>query len=1783
MLLNIDLLQPRTKPNLKAFLQSVALLCLLVCSLPLLAETKPPLEKVSLQLKWLHAFQFAGYYAAKEKGFYAAEGLDVDIKQRTPNLNNIEQLIQGNSEYGITDASLLLERLNGRPVVILATIFQHSPVVYISLKSSGIISPYEMKGKRVMDGISAKATLHAMLYEAGVETQEFSHVDQNFKAEDLINGKVDVIAAYLTDQPDYFRQKKIEINIIDPRNYGIDFLGDNLFTSEQEIRLHPERAQKFLRASLKGWDYALKHPEEIIQLILKKYNPEKRLTEQHLRFEAAETAKMILPDIIPIGSASIGRFQRIAEIYLQLGMVKSLDNLQGFIYQQSQSSQLKLTQEEKAWLQTHRVIRVGIDRDFPPYEWLDSNGNYQGLSADYLKQAEQALGVRFEIIKDKSWVEILEMARHEKLDMLTDLNQTKERSQYLKFTQPYIEIPVIIVSHEKNGFIGNLKALKGKRVAIERGYFMQEILASSYPEIHLTPVKSTLEALLMVNNGQADAYVGDPAVANYTIRKAGLINLIYAGDSGYKSQHRMAATKASRPLTGILTKVLSKIPESEKQAIQNHWMSLQVEQGVKTETLVIYAEIILAVFFLALIWNINLRREIKHRKQIEAALRESENAFYHLFEYSKDPTLLIKNGRFIDCNLIAVTMLGYQSKSELISRSPGELSPEYQPDGRLSKEKAAEMMEITVREGYHRFEWMQIRADGSTFPIEVSLTPMTMNGELILHVCSRDITERKQIEAALIKSRDELLHYFEQPLIGMLTSYPDKATLNVNQCFCDMFGYSKEEMQSLNWAKITHPDDLGADESYFRRTLRGEIDSYQMEKRYIHKDGHTVYAHLAVNCVRNAQNQVEYLIGMVLDISKRKQAELALQQSAEQLKLVLDGGYIGFWDWNILTSQVERNAIWAQMLGYTYEEIQQTTQQWTDFIHPDDREKAWQSIYEVLEGQQTYHAVEYRMLHKDGSIRWIFDHAKIVQRDAEGKPVRMSGIHIDITERKKIEEILQRKEQMLSESQRIAHIGSWAMDLTTGQLSWSDEMYRIYGVTAEIFGHSVPALVELIYPDDRPLMEKWIGDCLAGKKPAELDFRIVLADGSIRFIRGRGEVQRDKDGKALRMVGSAQDISERKQAETELRIAAIAFESQEGIIITDAEHTILRANQAFSRISGYSAEEVIGKTPGMFASGLHDEEFHAAKWRTIEQTGSWEGEMWNRRKNGEIYPEWLTIAAVKNDSGIITHYVATFIDITERKLAEQAMQEAELKANLANQAKSEFLANMSHEIRTPMNAIIGMAKLALRTELTPKQTNYLNKITYASQSLLSIINDILDFAKIEAGRLELELLPFSLDELLHYLSDIIDLKAKQKNIVVVTLVNEKTPRWLIGDTLRLGQILINLVSNAVKFTEKGRIIVSVTPEELNPETVRLRFSVQDSGIGMSSEQIERLFQAFSQADSSITRRYGGTGLGLSISKSLIEMMGGEIRVESTPGQGSTFSFTVLLGIPEAPPPLITRASRENSANISACLSGRKVLLVEDNDINRELAIELLSGLGIKVEVAENGREGVERVFSEPFDLVIMDVQMPEMDGLTATRLIRANGRFASLPIIAMTANAMTGDREITLAAGMNDYLAKPIMPEKLTELLIKWLDGATGRAESSPQWPEQKRQAVAEVELPQQLPPFDIPAAMLRVRNNATLLYKLLTMFRIQYTEALPKLKKLLQDGDYHEAKRFVHTLKGVAANLENRELVEAASALEHTLHEENFSALPLLLEGLDKALTPAIQAVQSLKKIDEI
>ncbi len=816
------------------------------------------------------------------------------------------------------------------------------------------------------------------------------------------------------------------------------------------------------------------------------------------------------------------------------------------------------------------------------------------------------------------------------------------------------------------------------------------------------------------------------------------------------------------------------------------------------------------------------------------------------------------------------------------------------------------------------------------------------------------------------------------------------------------------------------------------------------------------------------------------------------------------------------------------------------------------------------------------------------------------------------------------------------------------------------------------------------------------------------------------------DGSKGGVVTSIFDITERKRNEEQLRKLSKAVESSSAMVmITDQQGSIEYVNPKVEQVLGYSPEELFGHSPSLFRAPDTPVDLYRDMWNTLLNGDEWRGEIKNLRKSGA--PLWVlaSISPVRNDQNEISNFVLVYEDIHLRKEAEAELERAKAAADQANRLKSDFLANMSHEIRTPMNAIIGMTHLALKTDLTNKQRDYMDKIKLSSEALLDIINDILDFSKIEAGRVTLERIEFRFEDVLDHLTTVTGDKAHEKSLEFLVAASRDIPEYLIGDPLRLGQVLINLVNNAIKFTHRGEVLITASILDRVENRVRLRVSVRDTGIGMTKVQCDRLFQPFVQADGSMTRKYGGTGLGLSICKHLVELMGGSITVESEPGRGSVFQFTLslqvgagvgrrkrlipklaglrtlvvddnaqareilsqaleefslrvtiaasadeafeLLSTADKRDPfrlvltdlhmpgrngidlcrtisrsvsistrpkliLVTAFGRDdirshyrdieidgflpkpfnasliydlliNVADIDIeatseptaksqvpeipDLRGMRVLLVEDNDMNRQVALELMKAAGISVALANNGAQAVkilsESVGPSPFDIVLMDLQMPEMDGYTATRRLRADPRFENLPIVAMTAHAMVEERKRCLDAGMNDHLAKPIDPPVMFSTLKRWTNFVTKPAHFHiPETTTSPQDSTQDLVIPE-LTGIDTEGGLRRVIGNRRLYRDLLIQFASTYADTPDLLEKCVADGAFIAAGNILHNLKGLAGSLGISDIMNRAGNLEKNLRSNTppSSEEVLAFRAALEAITHTIKRFAAEKNAD--
>ncbi|CAK0754679.1 two-component system, sensor histidine kinase [Gammaproteobacteria bacterium] len=628
--------------------------------------------------------------------------------------------------------------------------------------------------------------------------------------------------------------------------------------------------------------------------------------------------------------------------------------------------------------------------------------------------------------------------------------------------------------------------------------------------------------------------------------------------------------------------------------------------------------------------------------------------------------------------------------------------------------------------------------------------------------------------------------------------------------------------------------------------------------------------------------------------------------------------------------------------------------------------------------------------------------------------------------------------------------------------------------------------------------------------------------------------------------------------EKEQRYHAIFENALVGIARANVEGQFLEVNQEFCHIVGYSREEMLSRG-FTFHRITHPDDINSnLAWFRKSLAGevnSYVIEKRYLRKDGAVVWVILSVYLYRDASGTPIHFLAAAQNIDARKRMEQDLIAARDAANASVKAKSEFLANMSHEIRTPMNGIIGLSQLALDQPLSERVQDYLEKIKTSSKSLLRILNDILDYSKIESGQFTLEENVFDLEELLDTLRNLFAHRAEEKNLALfIALVGDNMPYRLLGDALRLQQVLSNLLGNAIKFTERGNIALSVTFTGMEKSRARLAFSVIDTGIGLSQEEIRNLFQPFTQADASISRRFGGTGLGLAISRRLLHLLGSEFQVESTPGQGSRFSFELLLH----PAPVNTTPSGAQSivpriksrSQSSTCnLVGVHVLLAEDNVINQQVAREFLIHQGACVSIANNGYEVLTLLAGkETYDVILMDVHMPEMDGLEATRRLRQNRAFLGLPVIALTAGVMEEERKRALACGMNGFLTKPIDPDTLIEVLTQCLpSGIVTESTEIKSKPSQ----------PLTIEGFHLEN-FIRLVENEEMILELLARFHVEALETMEQLEAAIAINDLTGAWHLVHRIKGMAGNVGATDLYNAAATLETELKRGECTAAAL-------------------------
>ncbi|WP_320045296.1 PAS domain S-box protein [uncultured Desulfobacter sp.] len=1048
--------------------------------------------------------------------------------------------------------------------------------------------------------------------------------------------------------------------------------------------------------------------------------------------------------------------------------------------------------------------------------------------------------------------------------------------------------------------------------------------------------------------------------------------------------------------------------------------------------------------------------DITGHKKAEFSLRQSEARFRKIFSESSSPVFLMENLRFVDANHAALALLGYDSSVQLRGTAPEDISPKYQPDGKLTKEKSKEVHEVAAKRGSHRFEWEHVKKDGTHFFVEVTLTPIRFEDRVLFHVSWTDITERKQMESRL-KEFEAIVNSSDDAIISM-TVYG--TVLSWNTGAEKIFGYKADEIIGRPIKRLFASDLWIKEQKIFEKIKQGgSIEHF--ETRRLRKDGAVIDVSVTISPIYDKDGEVWAASKIARDITEKKQIGFLLEEQRRQFKTLLEA---------------IPDLVWL----------------------------------------------------KDNDGVFLFCNQRFEA---------MSGA--------KAEQI----------------VGKTDYDF------FNQEM-------ADAFRQG-----------DRAAMQ-------AGKATMKEEWVTFPSDGHMELLETiKTPLMNDKN-EIIGVLGIAHDITARTRNEEHLRKFSLAVEqSANAVVITDRNSNIEYVNQRFTDMTGYSRDDVIGKTPRIINSDRTPKETYKQLWDALGKGKSWSGEFINTRKNGEQYFESAVITPLRDKDGIVTHFVAIKEDITEKKQIEQELSDhrqhleklvksrtveleaAKLQAETANQAKSTFLANMSHEIRTPMNAIIGFAHLIRGHIKDEEPQDMVSKIIRSGKHLLGIINDILDLSKIEEEALILEETTFLTSAIIDNVCSMIQDPIFQKGLqLTVNNDPELDTLPVIGDPLRLRQILVNYLGNAVKFTEKGRITLNAVVSQKRAHNVKLRFEVQDTGIGISDEQKNTVFDSFVQADSQTTRKHGGTGLGLAISKQLARMMGGDAGVDSELGKGSTFWFTAVFKLGDA-----EDLKTDVGEALAKLRENARVLLVEDNEINQEVAKNILEQFGLSVDTAFNGRVACRKVEANLYDLILMDMQMPVMDGLEASRKIREIPNGVRVPIVALTANAFEEDRKRCMEAGMNGFVAKPFEPEQLHAVLARWIPGRDGIEDYI--YGETVPEKSSAVNKDDTFSHIDQEIGLKYVKN-IEIYYKMLNRFLAQQADVSTHIESSLQKKDMASVRRLAHSLKGSAGMLGMHELYEIAASYENLVRNgAGDQELNASLEALHKELSAVCEEIEHMNK----
>jgi PAS domain S-box-containing protein len=1452
------------------------------------------------------------------------------------------------------------------------------------------------------------------------------------------------------------------------------------------------------------------------------------------------------------------------------------------------NNRLMLTTEERHWIANNKV-KIGIEH-WPPILFMQDDNNPGGLAGEILRQIIDKTGLQPEYVMG-SWDDVLNQFKQGKIDLLPDAYYFEERKEHGYYSTPFFMVRELFYVKDNNTRFQKNIDLSKATIAVSAGYTTIDKIKNVYPTIKVIETSGIEESVDKVLSGEADALLDAQIVVDDLINQNNVSGLrVIDEDIVFPPSLHFLSSKGKEILHNILQKGLDSIKASDLMNSNNEWLTSRNTSRISTEDSFQLKHLIWfvlgAVILLFIIGN----------SLSSLVLKTSEKELTDKFSSSHFKKMVITGLTVLSVVLIVISyfVMNYAEKQRLESL-------EYSLSTLLAT--THQRLEVWIEYEHNRLEQVGKNKELVSLVEKLLLVPQ-------LPQALKQTPLQSQIRQ-FFKAREGDLGN-----VGFFIISPENISL------------SSRRDSNLGVDNVIHNTRPGL----LQRVLKGE-------SIFVPPIRSDVFIEDENTSDNKDKPPTMFFAAPVINAKGEEIAVLTIRINFEGIfSSILSAGFIG--------KSGETYAI--DKLGHLLSNVRfENELRKIGLINETERSSL--NLHITDPGKSLSNGSEKIVQDKSWPLTLMASHI------AAGK----SGSNLEGYRDYRGEKV----------------VGSWV---------WDDALNM--GIVAEV---DVAESLELINIFKYSI---W----------SILFISLTLVFGGTLFTLKVGtRATKSLSRSHLELEGL---VGERTKAlETNMqRTRSIIDTAVDAIIMIDSDNIIRMFSPAAERIFGHKAVDVIGQSILIIIPPDYHEAHLAGLRRIVSGQAP---NLVNRtiqisalHQNGNIFPTDFSVSGwVENDEHF---FVAILRDISERKIVEDELLQAKNEAEIATQAKSDFLANMSHEIRTPMNAIIGMSYLAMQTSLSRKQADYVNKIQSSAEALLGIINDILDFSKIEAGKLDLESVPFNLNDTIDHLVQIISHKSQEKSLELLIDLSPDLPLDLVGDSLRLGQILINLANNSIKFTDQGEIVIRAKPLKQNKNSVTVEFSVCDTGIGMTEEQLARLFQSFSQADASTTRKYGGTGLGLTISKTLTELMQGEIWVKSTSGEGSEFYFTATFGIAEkntehtqvspaslvdlpvlivddslaareilftmseslgfkpelaasgaealeklalaeqnnqpyklvlsdwkmplmngielgeeilkegflsAPPKfvIVTAYDRDDMLesaqhiNLSSslikpvCAStlldttlkimgetqgllsekqnqyldisfadsiiGAEILLVEDNEINQQIAVELLEMAGLVVTVACNGKIAVDAVEHKTFDAVLMDIQMPVMDGYTATRAIRKDSKNLGLSIIAMTANAMSGDREKCLAAGMNDHLAKPINPQEVYKTLAQWIK-PTGKVLSDIRATPIEHE---KVDLPR-LPEFDLNSAISRMAGNVKAYRSTLKKVANSEADAVERIKKAITSNDYQTALIAAHTLKGVSATIGANFVVPSAEKLELLISEKIEKGKAIFIDELE-------------------